>query len=286
MRPPKHNPTKPHCFLTQCTSNPEASRTNVSEETPYTWRTPGVSVHCTQPATEIRRRGSKDLLKIYNVSYEGDEGSMKTPVTRPELDPRAPGEYKLPWEWKKEQIVKALPGTIKILKSSPTLSPSLSYMPNISPEVCQEYPLPLSLGCSNWYHGCVTRQEAESQLQSCKETSFLVRNSVSGTSKHSIALRTNQGCVHIIIAQTKENGYTLDQSSCVLPSIPEGVHLYLTQRLPFNEAEHMTLLHPLNALTDSTPYHTPVYPDNPMFLYLPDIILNEHVQRNAGLQKL
>ena len=23
MRPPKHNPTKPHCFLTQCASNPE-----------------------------------------------------------------------------------------------------------------------------------------------------------------------------------------------------------------------------------------------------------------------
>ena len=26
MRPPKHNPTKPHCFLTQHSSNPEASR--------------------------------------------------------------------------------------------------------------------------------------------------------------------------------------------------------------------------------------------------------------------
>ena len=38
MRPPKHNPTKPHCFLTQRASNPEASRTNVSEETPCTWQ--------------------------------------------------------------------------------------------------------------------------------------------------------------------------------------------------------------------------------------------------------
>jgi hypothetical protein len=38
MCPPKHNPTKPHCFLTQRASNPEASRTNVSEETPCTWR--------------------------------------------------------------------------------------------------------------------------------------------------------------------------------------------------------------------------------------------------------
>ena len=38
MRPPIHNPTKPHCFLTQRTSNPEASRTNVSEETLCTWQ--------------------------------------------------------------------------------------------------------------------------------------------------------------------------------------------------------------------------------------------------------
>uniref|UniRef100_A0A8C8IUG9 SAM domain-containing protein n=1 Tax=Oncorhynchus tshawytscha TaxID=74940 RepID=A0A8C8IUG9_ONCTS len=38
MRPPIHNPTKPHCFLTQRASNPEASCTNVSEETPCTWQ--------------------------------------------------------------------------------------------------------------------------------------------------------------------------------------------------------------------------------------------------------
>jgi hypothetical protein len=38
MRPPIHNPTKPHCFSTQHASNPEASRTNVLEETPCTWQ--------------------------------------------------------------------------------------------------------------------------------------------------------------------------------------------------------------------------------------------------------
>jgi hypothetical protein len=37
-RPPKHNPTKLHCVLTQCPPNPEASCTNVSEEILYTWR--------------------------------------------------------------------------------------------------------------------------------------------------------------------------------------------------------------------------------------------------------
>ncbi|KAK6327254.1 SH2 domain-containing adapter protein E-like [Coregonus clupeaformis] len=264
-----------------------------------------------QMITEIRRRGSKDLLKmcvllegvegevdegrpvppqIYDMTYEGgvegDGGSGKTPVTRPELDPRPPAEYQLPWERKKEQIVKALPAQFdsperpsptkedpptltltrqpqqqhqqqqqhlrqkswsqKILKSSPTFLPSLSSPPSIGPEaeVCRVDPT-VPLEKQSWYHGCVTRQEAESQLQSCKEASFLVRNSESGTSKYSIALKTSQGCVHIIVAQTKENGYTLDQSSCVFPSIPEVVHHYGTQRLPFNGAEHMTLLHPV-----------------------------------------
>lgn len=43
--------------------------------------------------------------------------------------------------------------------------------------------------CLSWYHGCVTRQEAEFQLQSCREASFLVRNSESDNSKYSIALK-------------------------------------------------------------------------------------------------
>jgi hypothetical protein len=47
-------PSQPYCFLTQHTSNPEASRTNVSEATLCTvhlatW----VSTHCTQPATGV-----------------------------------------------------------------------------------------------------------------------------------------------------------------------------------------------------------------------------------------
>lgn len=260
-----------------------------------------------QMITEIRRRGSKDLLKvcvlmeasegtveegqpvplqIYDIPYEGSGDGDKMAATRPELDPRPSTEYELPWEWKKEHIVRTLSAqfdsperqtkdetphptltrqpqhppaqpqqqqqhlrqkswTQKILRSSPpTLSPSSTPGSNPDTEACCVDPS-LPLEKQSWYHGCVTRQEAEFQLQSCKEASFLVRNSESDNSKYSIALKTSQGCVHIIVAQTKENGYTLDQSSCVFPSIPEVVHHYCTQRLPFNGAEHMTLLHPV-----------------------------------------
>ncbi|KAK7886022.1 hypothetical protein WMY93_025643 [Mugilogobius chulae] len=101
----------------------------------------------------------------------------------------------------------------------------------------------------SWYHGSVSRQQAEAQLQRCREASFLVRDSESGTSKYSIALKTSHSCVHIIVAQTKTGkglGYTLDQSSCVFASIPELVHHYCIHRLPFNGAEHMTLQHPVS----------------------------------------
>ena len=38
MHPPKHDPAKLHCFLTHWSLNPEASSTNVSEETLYNWQ--------------------------------------------------------------------------------------------------------------------------------------------------------------------------------------------------------------------------------------------------------
>eukprot|EP00066_Takifugu_rubripes_P018538 XP_011607804.1 PREDICTED: SH2 domain-containing adapter protein E-like [Takifugu rubripes] len=135
-----------------------------------------------------------------------------------------------------QQHLRQKSWTQKMMRSSPTSGTDAEFC-------CVDPSLPLEK--QSWYHGCVTRQEAELQLQPCREASFLVRNSESDSSKYSIALKTSQGCVHIIVAQTKENSYTLDQSSCVFPSIPEVVHHYCTQRLPFNGAEHMTLLHPV-----------------------------------------
>lgn len=54
--------------------------------------------------------GQPATLQIYDVPYEGSGDSEKTAVTRPELDPRPSTEYELPWEWKKEHIVKTLSG--------------------------------------------------------------------------------------------------------------------------------------------------------------------------------
>ncbi len=50
-------------------------------------------------------------LQIYDVPYEGSGDSERAVVTRPELDSRPSTEYELPWEWKKEHIVRTLSGT-------------------------------------------------------------------------------------------------------------------------------------------------------------------------------
>lgn len=307
--------------------------------------------------TEVRRRGSKDLLKvcvlldrgqkqgkveegtptppnIYDTPYEGglqgDGDGVWIPVTRPESDVRPAGEYELPWEWRKEDIVRALSAqfedcshskengstsgrqqqsqqqnqqqqqqslrqknwsprslipaspsssssssfpsspilklspltpsppsfpTLKLSPLSPSSSPNKLSPPSPTSPTAQmdgetaKVDPSLQLEKQSWYHGSVSRQQAEAQLQRCREASFLVRDSESGTSKYSIALKTSQSCVHIIVAQTKSSKglvYTLDQSSCVFSSIPELVHHYCSHRLPFTGAEHMTLQHPVS----------------------------------------
>ncbi|KAM8884836.1 SH2 domain-containing adapter protein E-like [Synchiropus picturatus] len=225
-----------------------------------------------QMITEIRRRGSKDLLRVV---MEGDEVSVEAPTKLHEIPHEGSRDQSLEVdrrptvECKKEQTIKTLSvaldspeSMVKDERPHHTLTrPPHPHMrqkswtqkilkpstcdPRTDAEACCVDPT-LPLERQSWYHGCVTRQEAEFQLQSCREASFLVRNSESDSSKYSIALKTSQGCVHIIVAQTRENTFTLDQSSCVFPSIPEVVHHYCSEQLPFNGAEHMTLLHPVS----------------------------------------
>lgn len=69
-----------------------------------------------------KRRSSKDLLgkppQLYDTPYEPSEGSQRgaevkarpTDSRLPEEDDRPAAEYEQPWEWKREQIARALSG--------------------------------------------------------------------------------------------------------------------------------------------------------------------------------
>ncbi|CAH2327310.1 SH2 domain-containing adapter E [Pelobates cultripes] len=207
--------------------------------------------------------------QLYDTPYEPPEtegegdGQEKKPRViegpRPENDERPAGEYEQPWEWKKEHIVRALSVQFESTeRSSGKEEVSKIHQRQKSwtskvlkqqqhPEQCEKVDPTVPLEKQSWYHGAVTRAEAETRLQSCREASYLLRNSESGNSKYSIALKTSQGCVHIIVAQTKDNKYTLNQTGGVFNSIPEVVHYYSNQKLPFKDAEHMSLLYPVHS---------------------------------------
>ncbi|KAL2090299.1 hypothetical protein ACEWY4_014987 [Coilia grayii] len=96
-----------------------------------------------------------------------------------------------------------------------------------------------------WYHGSLSRAEAESLLTLCKECSYLVRNSQTNSSDYSLSLRSCQGFMHIKFSQSKEGKYILGQNSLPFSSIPEVIHYYTTRKLPIRGAEHLSLLFPV-----------------------------------------
>ncbi|XP_055029791.2 SH2 domain-containing adapter protein F isoform X3 [Misgurnus anguillicaudatus] len=96
-----------------------------------------------------------------------------------------------------------------------------------------------------WYHGAISRTDAESLLRLCKEASYLVRNSETSKNDYSLSLKSSQGFMHMKLSRTKDNKYVLGQNSCLFDSVPEIIHFYSSRKLPIKGAEHMSLLYPV-----------------------------------------
>ncbi|XP_037546777.1 SH2 domain-containing adapter protein F [Nematolebias whitei] len=103
----------------------------------------------------------------------------------------------------------------------------------------------MSLESQFWYHGAISRTDAESLLSLCKEASYLVRNSETSKNDYSLSLKSSQGFMHMKLSRTKENKYILGQNSCPFDSVPEIIHFYSSRKLPIKGAEHMSLLYPV-----------------------------------------
>ncbi|XP_076261496.1 uncharacterized protein LOC143197160 [Rhynchophorus ferrugineus] len=99
-----------------------------------------------------------------------------------------------------------------------------------------------------WFHGSITRVEAENVLRALREGSFLVRNSESIKNDYSLSLKSARGFMHMRIQKSGENGcYILGQFSKPFTSIPEMIKHFSMNRLPIRGAEHMCLLQPVIA---------------------------------------
>ncbi|XP_077091687.1 SH2 domain-containing adapter protein F isoform X3 [Siphateles boraxobius] len=202
----------------------------------------------------------------------------------PQDDDRPPEEYDQPWEWKKERISKAFAALLcydcishedssrgasrrdfHISRSSTVqfdgmeksrMSPSKdlkcrplqrqsSKMSSVDPGLGERIDPELPLESQIWFHGAISRTDAESLLRLCKEASYLVRNSETSKNDFSLSLKSSQGFMHMKLSRTKDNKYVLGQNSCVFDSVPEIIHFYSSRKLPIKGAEHMSLLYPV-----------------------------------------
>ncbi|CAJ1049054.1 SH2 domain-containing adapter protein F isoform X4 [Xyrichtys novacula] len=228
---------------------------------------------------EIRSggRGPKDgsvrQLPLYDTPYEPAENGGDSDPERPRCpresrlpqdDERPPEEYDQPWEWKKERISKAFAvqfDGVEKSRMSPTkdgktrplqrhssgclVNTKLSSLDHCSSSLGERIDPTMPLESQFWYHGAISRTDAESLLRLCKEASYLVRNSETSKNDYSLSLKSSQGFMHMKLSRTKENKYILGQNSCPFDSVPEIINFYSSRKLPIKGAEHMSLLYPV-----------------------------------------
>ncbi|XP_026510858.1 SH2 domain-containing adapter protein D [Terrapene carolina triunguis] len=124
-----------------------------------------------------------------------------------------------------------------------------SQSPERSPPVAERVDPSLPLEKQVWYHGSISRADAETLLTLCKEGSYLVRNSETSHHDYSLSLRSSQGFMHMKFTRTRESKYVLGQNSAPFESIPEVIHYYTVRELPVKGAEQLSLLYPVAVQT-------------------------------------
>ncbi|XP_023130676.2 SH2 domain-containing adapter protein F-like isoform X4 [Amphiprion ocellaris] len=219
------------------------------------------------------KEGSVRQLPLYDTPYEpaengGDSDPERSRCPResrlPQDDERPPEEYDQPWEWKKERISKAFAvqfDGVEKSRMSPTkegktrplqrhssgclVNTKMTSVDHCSSSVGERIDPTMPLESQFWYHGAISRTDAESLLRLCKEASYLVRNSETSKNDYSLSLKSSQGFMHMKLSRTKENKYILGQNSCPFDSVPEIIHFYSSRKLPIKGAEHMSLLYPV-----------------------------------------
>ncbi|XP_050799099.1 SH2 domain-containing adapter protein B isoform X2 [Gopherus flavomarginatus] len=215
-------------------------------------------------------------IQLYDTPYEpegnGVESDTDSLVSQrlresklPQDDDRPADEYDQPWEWNKVTIpalAAQFNGNEK-RQSSPSPSsdrrrqlraPGGGFKPikHGSPEFCgilgERVDPTVPLEKQIWYHGAISRTDAENLLRLCKECSYLVRNSQTSKHDYSLSLKSSQGFMHMKLTKTKEK-YILGQNSPPFDSVPEVIHYYTTKKLPIKGAEHLSLLYPVAVRT-------------------------------------
>ncbi|KAM7325846.1 SH2 domain-containing adapter protein D isoform X1 [Alexandromys fortis] len=203
------------------------------------------------PALDDSQTGSSErpsrAVQLYDTPYEEQDAEPEDGATSgqsrlPLEDERPADEYDQPWEWKKDHISRAF--AVQFDGPDWERTPG-STKDGRRPQPAERVDAALALEKQPWFHGPLSRAEAENLLSLCKEGSYLVRLSETRAQDCILSLRSSQGSMHLKFARTRENQVVLGQHSGPFPSVPELVLHYSARPLPVQGAEHLALLYPV-----------------------------------------
>ncbi|XP_004633011.1 SH2 domain-containing adapter protein D [Octodon degus] len=196
-------------------------------------------------------------VQLYDTPYEEQDqelGESVAPSSQrsgqsrlPLEDERPADEYDQPWEWKKDHISRAFAvqfDSPEWEKTSGSAKELRRPQPR-SPQPAERVDPALPLEKQPWFHGPLSRADAENLLSLCKEGSYLVRLSETSPQDCSLSLRSSQGFLHLKFTRTRANQVVLGQHSGPFASVPELVLHYSARPLPVQGAEHLALLYPV-----------------------------------------
>ncbi|EHB14619.1 SH2 domain-containing adapter protein D [Heterocephalus glaber] len=196
-------------------------------------------------------------VQLYDTPYEeqdqepeenGTPSEQRLQQSRlPLEDERPADEYDQPWEWKKDHISRAFAVQFDSPEWERTSGSAkeLRRRPPRSPQPAERVDPALPLEKQPWFHGPLSRADAENLLSLCKEGSYLVRLSETSPQDCSLSLRSSQGFLHLKFTRTRANQVVLGQHSGPFASVPELVLHYSARPLPVQGAEHLVLLYPV-----------------------------------------
>lgn len=174
--------------------------------------------------------------------------------------------YDEPWEFNADvKKIEQVANSLSVTKTSPSrrllseISPkrSLSSGEKASPGRCVLHSCPDSIDATlafdrqPWYHGSITRVEAERRLQTAKLGAFLIRCCEAGSLdssdslEYALSLKTSSGLMHMKIQRNQSRKWILGYFSYPFESITRMVTFYKTNKLPIKGADHICLQQPV-----------------------------------------
>ncbi|CAK8689174.1 unnamed protein product [Clavelina lepadiformis] len=196
-----------------------------------------------QQAPNSRQQQMPHIAHSRSKSYELSSFTSSNMYTRhgkshsfDKCDPSRPLDYEPPWDVHVPQT--HLESMHRFQQRQLELHPSEAIS-------LRDFDPLLPLEKQSWFHGAITRDEANRRLDKEVEGSYLVRNSESVPNNYSLSLRTLNETIHMVISRTRDGFWILGEFSAPFHSIPEMVAFYATHRLKINDIQQISLRYPL-----------------------------------------